>query len=55
MDCGWKKTVAPKSDALMPGEYFIRCPVCESEAIRQQPASYFEILWGQILSGRNHF
>ncbi|WP_295399530.1 hypothetical protein [uncultured Thiocystis sp.] len=26
--CGWSKTVAPRSDALMPGEYFDACPAC---------------------------
>lgn len=26
--CGWSKTVAPRSDALMPGEYFSVCPGC---------------------------
>ena len=55
MDCGWKKTVAPKSDALRPGEYFSRCPLCESEAIRQQPAGYLEALWAQISTSRRGF
>lgn len=32
-DCGWKKTVAPRSDALGPGEWFARCPACGSEAL----------------------
>jgi predicted RNA-binding Zn-ribbon protein involved in translation (DUF1610 family) len=26
--CGWSKTVAPRSDALMPGEHFSECPRC---------------------------
>lgn len=25
-ECGWTKTVAPRSDALSPGEWFDRCP-----------------------------
>ena len=24
--CGWSKTTAPKSDALLPGEFFTKCP-----------------------------
>ena len=26
--CGWSKTVAPRGDALMPGEHFSGCPRC---------------------------
>jgi hypothetical protein len=26
--CGWSKTVRPRSDALMPGDYFDRRPNC---------------------------
>lgn len=26
--CGWKKTTAPKTDALMPGDYYTACPSC---------------------------
>ena len=26
--CHWSKTVAPRSDALMPGEFFTACPKC---------------------------
>ena len=27
--CGWFKNTAPRSDALMPGDYYRECPVCE--------------------------
>ena len=27
-DCKWKKTIAPRSDALMPGDWFATCPKC---------------------------
>ncbi|MGK0162488.1 hypothetical protein [Pseudomonas mosselii] len=26
--CGWRKTVAPASDALLPGEWYACCPRC---------------------------
>lgn len=34
--CGWSKTVAPRSDALKPGEYFDKCPVCGHEELSMQ-------------------
>lgn len=30
-DCHWKKTVAPRSDALLPGDGFATCPKCGDE------------------------
>jgi Zn finger protein HypA/HybF involved in hydrogenase expression len=32
--CGWRKTVAPKSDALSPGEWFNACPKCGSKGLK---------------------
>ena len=29
-DCHWEKTVAPRSDALAPGDFYEHCPVCGS-------------------------
>ncbi|PKN49387.1 MAG: hypothetical protein CVU58_03885 [Deltaproteobacteria bacterium HGW-Deltaproteobacteria-16] len=26
--CGWSKTTAPKSDALLPGDFFTKCQRC---------------------------
>lgn len=40
--CHWQKTLAPKSDALMPGEYFTRCPKCSSEDLEKVQASGVE-------------
>lgn len=34
--CGWKKTVAPMSDALQPGEYFSVCPSCGSRQVKME-------------------
>nr|WP_072341005.1 MULTISPECIES: hypothetical protein [unclassified Pseudomonas] len=37
--CGWKKTVAPLSDALVPGDWFERCERCGNEALTLRPAN----------------
>lgn len=34
--CGWKKTVAPRSDALMPGEYYDCCPKCGANHLKRE-------------------
>ena len=41
-ECGWKKTVAPRSDALGPGEWFKQCPKCGSEALKRRAAGWVE-------------
>lgn len=41
--CGWSKTTAPLSDALMPGEYFDRCPKCGGEELTRRPASLVDL------------
>ena len=38
-DCGWRKTLAPKSDALMPGDFFSACPVCQSPDLQREQAT----------------
>ena len=37
--CRWSKTVAPRSDALMPGDHFGACPVCDRAPLNTQPAN----------------
>ena len=32
-DCGWKKVVFPRSDVLLPGEHYARCPKCGSKSL----------------------
>jgi DNA-directed RNA polymerase subunit RPC12/RpoP len=49
--CGWKKTVAPKSDALMPGDHYDTCPECGSKKLKQQDASFIEKL-GSMIPGK---
>jgi predicted RNA-binding Zn-ribbon protein involved in translation (DUF1610 family) len=34
--CGWKKVVSPKSDVLMPGEYFKDCPKCGASPLKRE-------------------
>lgn len=36
--CGWSKTVAPRSDALGPGDHFSRCPACDHAPLSSVPA-----------------
>ena len=36
--CGWTKTVAPRSDCLMPGDSFVACPACSHEPLEQRAA-----------------
>lgn len=40
--CHWSKTVAPRSDALMPGEYFSACPRCRHAPLDRKRASAVE-------------
>ncbi|MDE1193727.1 MAG: hypothetical protein PW896_00675 [Pseudomonas sp.] len=47
-NCGWKKTVAPQSDCLRPGEWFATCPKCGGENLKMRAASGLErILIGE--------
>lgn len=39
--CGWKKYVAPQSDALGPGEFYDACPECASEELETEKAGLF--------------
>ena len=51
-ECGWKKTVAPRSDALGPGEWFDQCPKCGSKALRMRAAGWFEGAIAEFLARR---
>lgn len=37
--CGWSKTVAPRSDALAPGEHYDACPKCGEENLKAARAN----------------
>lgn len=34
--CGWRKTVAPRSDVLLPGEYYDYCPICGTTPLKKK-------------------
>lgn len=48
-ECGWKKTVAPRSDALGQGEWFQQCPKCRSEPLKIRAAGWVERTLVQLL------
>ena len=37
--CHWSKTVTPRSDTLLPGEFFVRCPKCGHGDLETRNAS----------------
>jgi len=41
--CNWKKTVAPASDALGPGDYFSACPACASPDLGSRKPNLLEL------------
>lgn len=47
--CGWKKTVAPLSDALRRGEWFEQCPRCGNKELRMRAAGWLEKAVAEVL------
>lgn len=47
--CNWKKTVAPGSDALGPGDYFTACPACASSDLGMRRPTALELVLIGIL------
>ena len=47
-DCKWKKTIAPRSDALMPGDWFASCPKCGSTALKMRAAGWLEAALAEL-------
>ena len=47
--CGWSKTVAPRSDALMPGDYFSACPDCGHANLQTKTAGTLQGEMAQVL------
>ncbi|CAD5375350.1 conserved hypothetical protein [Pseudomonas sp. OF001] len=56
-DCGWRRTVIPRSDALILGvDWFEHCPQCGSQTLQWRPASAtetFKARLQQLLGGRH--
>lgn len=38
--CSWSKTTAPKSDALLPSDFFTKCPLCGYAPLDTRKASF---------------
>ena len=46
--CGWSKTVAPRGDALMPGDFFDACPKCGHAPLESKGATAAQAALGQV-------
>ena len=46
--CHWSKTVTPRSDALLPGEFFVRCPKCGHGDLETRNASVLAAAGGLL-------
>ena len=53
--CGWTKKVAPRSDALMPGEYFSECPTCGCGTLTHRHVSSNHTLVDQLTAMLDRF
>ena len=51
-DCNWKKTIAPRSDALRPSEWFMVCPRCGSTDLKMRAAGGLEAAVAEFLVRR---
>ncbi|MNF88834.1 hypothetical protein D3C76_1217140 [compost metagenome] len=45
--CGWKKTIAPRSDALGPGDWCDRCERCGSTSLTFKTAGVVDRILAQ--------
>lgn len=50
--CGWTKTVAPRSDALAPGEWVDQCPKCGGKALKVRTAGWLAGAVAELLARR---
>lgn len=48
--CHWSKTVAPRSDALGPGDFYSTCPQCHNSALESRPAG---VVQGELVQMAN--
>lgn len=44
----WSKTVSPRSDALMPGDFFNACPNCGHAPLKRKTANAVQAALGQL-------
>lgn len=50
--CHWSKTVAPRSDALMPGDYFDTCPTCGHAPLQSKRAIKAQTIFAQQVAAK---
>lgn len=48
--CGWKKTVQPISDALVPGDILQECPLCGNDKLEVKIEKLHANPLGQLFS-----
>lgn len=48
--CEWKKIVSPKSDALLPGEYYQCCPICGTKSLKREELNSLAKIGIRLLS-----
>ena len=53
--CGWTKKVAPRSDVLMPSEYFSECPTCGCGTLTHRHVSSNNTLVDQLTAMLDRF
>lgn len=46
--CKWNKVISPRSDALLPGEYYNCCPVCGYKPLKKESVSQLADLMAQM-------
>ena len=46
--CHWQATTSPKSDVIGPGDRYTECPRCHYATLEVAPASWLEVLVGQL-------
>ncbi|WP_341325719.1 hypothetical protein [Methylotuvimicrobium sp. KM2] len=52
--CGWRKSVFPRSDVLLPGEYYDCCPKCgASNLIKEKLSGLNE--WASKVFGKFYY
>lgn len=51
-DCNWKKTIAPRGDALRPEDLFVVCPRCGSTDLKMRQAGCLMAAVAEILARR---
>jgi hypothetical protein len=47
---GWTKTVAPRSDALVPSDWVDQCPKCGGGVLKMRPAGWLEGALAKLLA-----